>query len=90
MVKRYDTGVEVCLVSQPFAKPTRVALSRVRMCPEEIPDRPRQKTSLDKDNTESVDVSDVDENKRLDQFGEEANQEEESQTEHKRFNISGG
>ena len=41
VVRQYNTGVNVHLVSKPFAKPIRVALNRVRMCPEEIPDRPQ-------------------------------------------------
>ena len=49
------------------------------MCPEEISDRTGQETSFDEENT---DVIDADKNERLDQFGEEANQEEECQAEH--------
>ena len=47
VLKRYDTGVDVCLVSKPFAKPIRVALSRVRICPAEIPEEPHQQTNLE-------------------------------------------
>ena len=72
------------MFSKPFAKPTRVAFSRVRMCPEEIPDGPQQETGLEEDNMESIDASDAVENERPNQFGEEANQEEESQTEHEK------
>ena len=45
VLKRFDTGVEVRLVSKPFAKPIRVALSRVRMCPVEIPEEPQQRST---------------------------------------------
>lgn len=44
VLKRFDTGVDVRLVSKPFAKPIRVALSRVRMCPVEISEEPQQQS----------------------------------------------
>ena len=71
------------LVSKPFAKPIRVALSRVRMCPEEIPDSPQQETNLDENHLENVDANDVDENTAPTQI-DEPSQEEESQTENER------
>ena len=56
MVRWYDTGVDVHLVSKPFAKPIQVALSED--IKEEIPDRPQQVTNHDEGNMESVDASD--------------------------------
>ena len=63
MLKQHDTGVDVRLVSKPFAKPIRVALSKVRMCPAEIPDEPQQQINLEKqeEQVESGDSSDVEE-----------------------------
>ena len=74
VLRKYETGVDVHLVSKPFAKPIRVALSGVRMRLEEIPDSPQQETNHDKDHLENVNAGDDD--KRLDQFVEEASQEE--------------
>ena len=45
MLKRFDTRVDVHLVSKSFAKPIRVALSRVRMCPVEISEEPQQQST---------------------------------------------
>ena len=63
VLKRYDTGVDICLVSKPFAKPIRVALSRVRMCPAEIPEEPHQQTNLEEheEQVESGNSSEVEE-----------------------------
>ena len=83
VLKKYETGVDVRLVSKPFAKPIRVALSRVRMCPEEIPDSPQQETNLDENHLENVDADDVDEDTAPTQI-DEPSQEEESQTENER------
>ena len=79
MLKKYETGVDLRLVSKLFAKPICVALSRVRICPEEIPDSPQQVTSLDEDHMENEDAGDVEENAPI-QFEEEASQEDESQS----------
>ena len=83
MLKKYETGVDVRLVSKPFAKLIRVALSRVRMCPEEIPDSPQPGTNLDENHMENVDADDVDENATPTQM-DKPSQEEESQTENER------
>ena len=83
VLNKYETGVDVRLVSKPFAKPIRVALSRVRMCPEEIPDSPQQETNLDENHLENVDADDVDEDTAPTQI-DEPSQEEESQTENER------
>ena len=70
----YDTGVDERLISKPFAKPFRVALGRVRLCPAEIPDRfqlPTSDTNAN-DGTEDVEVCTVDENaEKLEQNGED-------------------
>ena len=39
VLKLYDTGVDVRLISKPFAKSIQVTLGRVGLCPAEIPDR---------------------------------------------------
>ena len=63
MMKRYDSGVDVRLVSKPFAKLIRVALSRVRICPAEIPDGPRRQSNVkgNQENAECVHVDYVEE-----------------------------
>ena len=70
--------------SKPLAKPVRRALSRVRMCHEEIPGSPQQERNQDEDYMENVNADVVEENARLIQFVEEASQEAESHTEHER------
>ena len=64
VLKLYDTGIDVRLISKLFAKPIRVALGRVRLCPAEIPDQfqlPTSDTNTN-DGTEDVEVCAVDEN----------------------------
>ena len=77
VLKLYDTGVDIRLISKPFAKPIWIALGRVRLCPAEIPDRFELpisgKTTNDKttcDSTEDVEVCVVDKNtEKLEQKG---------------------
>ena len=58
VLKLYDTGIDVRLISKPFARPIQVALGRVRLCPVEIPNRFQVPTSDTNtiDGTEDVEV----------------------------------
>ena len=81
MMKWYDSGVDVRLVSKPFAKPIRVALSRVRICPAEIPDEPRRQSNVEgnQENAKCVHIDDVEESiEDQEQLEKDSNGEEET------------
>ena len=92
MLKLYDTGVDVRLISKPFAKPIQVVLSRVRLCLAEILDRFQLPTSNinAKDGTEDVEVCVVDENAEKLEQNEEDNEEVVTQAkDHGQFENNG-